>query len=191
MSEWSPCRLLGPAIAMIARMFAETFRAATSIGCRFATLASPRSQVRLAPPVSQTCAQDRSVSSLRSTPSRMAIVSRQADQREGGLGHGLRAAGRPREGAPEGRGTLTVRTLVMYRGHMKITATDFKDRCLRLLDEIGRTGEELVILKRGRPVARVIAAREEKPWLALRGRGAFVGDPFAGVVDESDIEALR
>lgn len=79
----------------------------------------------------------------------------------------------------------------MYSGHMKINATDFKARCLRLLDEIGRTGEELVILKRGRPVARVIAAGEEKPWLALRGRGAFVGDPFAGVVDESDIEALR
>lgn len=79
----------------------------------------------------------------------------------------------------------------MYSGHMKITATDFKARCLRLLDEIGRTGEELVILKRGRPVARVIAAHEEKPWLALRGRGEFVGDPFAGVVDDDDIEALR
>lgn len=74
---------------------------------------------------------------------------------------------------------------------MRISASDFKARCLRLLDQVSRTGEELVILKRGRPVARVVPARDEKPWLALRGRGAFTGDPFASVVDESDIDALR
>jgi prevent-host-death family protein len=74
---------------------------------------------------------------------------------------------------------------------MKITASAFKARCLRLLDQVSRTGEELVILKRGRPVARLVPAREEKPWLALRGRGAFTGDPFASVVKQADIEALR
>jgi prevent-host-death family protein len=86
---------------------------------------------------------------------------------------------------------LTNRTLVMYTSHMKITASAFKAQCLRLLDQVSRTGEELIILKRGRPVARVVPAREEKPWLALRGRGEFTGDPFATVVDEADIEALR
>jgi prevent-host-death family protein len=79
----------------------------------------------------------------------------------------------------------------MYSSLMKITASDFKARCLRLLDQVSRTGEELVILKRGRPVARVVPARDEKPWLALRGRGEFTGDPFASVVAEADIEALR
>jgi len=74
---------------------------------------------------------------------------------------------------------------------MKITGFAFKARCLRLLDEVSRTGEELLILKRGRPVARLVPARDDKPWLALRGRGAFTGDPFAGVVDESEIEVLR
>ncbi|MFY8222488.1 MAG: type II toxin-antitoxin system Phd/YefM family antitoxin [Pirellulales bacterium] len=74
---------------------------------------------------------------------------------------------------------------------MKISASAFKARCLRLLDEVSRTGEELVILKRGRPVARVVPARDDKPWLALRGRGEFTGDPFASVIRESDIEALR
>jgi antitoxin (DNA-binding transcriptional repressor) of toxin-antitoxin stability system len=71
----------------------------------------------------------------------------------------------------------------MYTGLVKITASEFKARC--------RTGEELVILKRGRPVARLVPVGEEKPWLALRGRGAFTGDAFASVVDEADIEALR
>ena len=79
----------------------------------------------------------------------------------------------------------------MYTSHMKISATYFKARCLRLLDQVSRTGEELVILKRGRPVARVVPAGDNKPWLALRGRGEFIGDPFACVVDEADIEALR
>ena len=79
----------------------------------------------------------------------------------------------------------------MYSSLMEITASAFKAQCLRLLDQVSRTGEELIILKRGRPVARVVPAREEKPWLALRGRGEFTGDPFATVVDEADIEALR
>lgn len=74
---------------------------------------------------------------------------------------------------------------------MKINAAEFKARCLRLLDEVSRTGEELVILERGRPVSRLVPAREDKVWLALRGRGAFTGDRFAGVVEESEIEVLR
>lgn len=86
---------------------------------------------------------------------------------------------------------LAGKALVMYTGHMKISASQFKARCLRLLDEVSRTGEELVVLKRGRPVARVVPAREDMPWLALRGRGAFVGDPFMPVIAEADIEALR
>lgn len=79
----------------------------------------------------------------------------------------------------------------MYSGLMNISASTFKAQCLRLLDQVSRTGEELVIMKRGRPVARVVPARDEKPWLALRGRGEFIGDPFASVVNEADIEALR
>jgi len=89
------------------------------------------------------------------------------------------------------RKVLTFCTLVMYSGLMRITATAFKAQCLRLLDQVSRTGEELIILKRGRPVARVVPARDEKPWIALRGRGEFMGDPFASVVDEADIDALQ
>lgn len=38
---------------------------------------------------------------------------------------------------------------------IEITATQFKSRCLRLLDEVAETGEPLVVTKHGRPVARV------------------------------------
>jgi prevent-host-death family protein len=74
---------------------------------------------------------------------------------------------------------------------MEMNASVFQARCLRLLDEVSRTGEELVILERGRPVARLVPARDDKAWLVLRGRGAFKGDPFASVVEESEIEVLR
>lgn len=37
----------------------------------------------------------------------------------------------------------------------------------------------------------VVAAGAEKPWLALRGRGEFCGDPFAPVIKWADIEARR
>ncbi len=38
---------------------------------------------------------------------------------------------------------------------MEITATQFKARCLALLDEVADSGSELTITKRGRPVALV------------------------------------
>jgi prevent-host-death family protein len=72
-----------------------------------------------------------------------------------------------------------------------ITATEFKAKCLHLLDEVQRTGQDLVISKRGKPVARVVAEQASKPWLSLRGKGSFMGDPFEPVVNESGIEALK
>lgn len=41
----------------------------------------------------------------------------------------------------------------------RITATQFKARCLALLDEAA-AGEEILVTKHGRPVARVVAAEE-------------------------------
>lgn len=37
-----------------------------------------------------------------------------------------------------------------------ISATQFKARCLSLLDEVAESGEEIVVTKRGRPVARLV-----------------------------------
>jgi len=45
--------------------------------------------------------------------------------------------------------------MVMPPALREITATQFKARCLRLLDEVAESGETLVITKHGRPVARV------------------------------------
>ena len=36
-----------------------------------------------------------------------------------------------------------------------ISASQFKARCLALLDEVAETGQALVVTKRGKPVARI------------------------------------
>ena len=43
-----------------------------------------------------------------------------------------------------------------------IKASEFKAKCLKLMDEVAETGEEIVITKRGRPVSR-LAPYGEKP----------------------------
>ncbi|QAY77306.1 type II toxin-antitoxin system Phd/YefM family antitoxin [Sphingosinicella sp. BN140058] len=48
-----------------------------------------------------------------------------------------------------------------------IGAAEFKAHCLRILDEIARSGEGVTITKRGRAVAEVtpIAAQEERDFI--------------------------
>ena len=48
----------------------------------------------------------------------------------------------------------------------EISASQFKARCLALLDEVAESGAELVVTKRGRPVARVSPVDEDA---SLRG----------------------
>lgn len=43
-----------------------------------------------------------------------------------------------------------------------IAASQFKARCLALLDEVAETKETLVVTKRGKPVARVVPAEEPR-----------------------------
>lgn len=39
-----------------------------------------------------------------------------------------------------------------------IPAAQFRDRCLKLLDEVHATGERLIVTKHGRPVAAIVPA---------------------------------
>lgn len=52
-----------------------------------------------------------------------------------------------------------------------ISATQFKARCLALLDEVADSGEALVVTKRGKPVARIEPA---KPPPSLRGSVTYL-----------------
>lgn len=74
---------------------------------------------------------------------------------------------------------------------MRMTATEFKAKCLRLLDEVQTTGEELEISKHGRLVAKVVPITEQAAWKNLRGCGTLKGDPFAPVISSAEIDALQ
>ena len=51
----------------------------------------------------------------------------------------------------------------MTKRHV-IPAGEFKAKCLKLMDEINESGGELVITKRGKPVAKLVPAdRPSKP----------------------------
>ena len=74
-----------------------------------------------------------------------------------------------------------------------ISASEFKAKCLGLIDRVHETGESVIITKRGKVMARLVSygTVEERPWRKLKGSGRYVGDPFAPVVDESELDALR
>ena len=43
----------------------------------------------------------------------------------------------------------------------EIKASEFKAKCLKLMDEVAASGEELVITKHGRPVSRLVPYRDK------------------------------
>jgi len=59
-----------------------------------------------------------------------------------------------------------------------LAASEFKAKCLRLLDQVEETGDTLVITKRGRPVAMVIPVSSPKRSLrgSWKGRIQIKGD---------------
>ncbi|HEX3552299.1 MAG TPA: type II toxin-antitoxin system Phd/YefM family antitoxin [Thermoanaerobaculia bacterium] len=67
----------------------------------------------------------------------------------------------------------------------EIRASEFKAKCLAILDEVERTGEMVVILKRGRPVARLVPptrGQEKYPQRSLGGTVEILGDVLEPVL---------
>ena len=67
-----------------------------------------------------------------------------------------------------------------------ITATEFKAKCLRLMDEIDETNTELVITKNGRPVSRLIPYREMPH--APFGRDRDIIQIHGDIIEPLDVE---
>ncbi len=73
-----------------------------------------------------------------------------------------------------------------------INASDFKAKCLSLLDEVARSGQGLTILKRGKPVAQVVPVvpREKGyPQMTLKGTVKILGDVIGPVLPSNSWEA--
>ena len=79
-------------------------------------------------------------------------------------------------------------------GHLQtINASDFKARCLAILDRVQATGERIVILKRGRPVAELrplTRAATGYPQSELRGTVTILDDVIAPAVPPEHWESV-
>ncbi len=57
-------------------------------------------------------------------------------------------------------------TMVIDHGHSLMTrhvkASEFKAKCLALMDQVARTGSSIVITKKGKPIAELVPHRERK-----------------------------
>ena len=75
-----------------------------------------------------------------------------------------------------------------------ISISEFKAKCLAVIDRVKRTGRPILVTRRGEPMAQVIpppAADRQGSWLGcMAGRGKTHGDIVSAPGDESEWEAL-
>jgi prevent-host-death family protein len=71
--------------------------------------------------------------------------------------------------------------VTMSRPSKVLAAGQFKAKCLELMDQVERTGQDIVITKRGRPVARLAPLRDAPATLhgLLAGQIVVEGDLLA------------
>jgi prevent-host-death family protein len=75
----------------------------------------------------------------------------------------------------------------------KIKASEFKAKCLSLLDKVDRSGEKLVVTKNGRPVADIVPHSPDREGAGLlglyKGRMEILGDIISPI--DVEWEALK
>ncbi|MFB3904187.1 MAG: type II toxin-antitoxin system Phd/YefM family antitoxin [Acidobacteriota bacterium] len=72
-------------------------------------------------------------------------------------------------------------------------ASEFKARCLQLLDKVKETGEEYIITKRGVPMAKLgpVEGKATRPLRGLHKGLVEVRADIVGITFEDDWEALK
>jgi prevent-host-death family protein len=77
----------------------------------------------------------------------------------------------------------------------EIAISEFKAKCLALLEEVAKTKVSLRVTRRGRPIAEVIPVSpcmEERNWLgSMVDSMEITGDVMSPVIDIHEIEALK
>lgn len=63
-----------------------------------------------------------------------------------------------------------------------MAAGEFKAKCLKLMDQVNQTHEEILITKHGRPIAKLVSVEEKRsqsPFGYLKGQIEILGDIVA------------
>lgn len=75
---------------------------------------------------------------------------------------------------------------------MRMAAGEFKTKCLKLMDEINKTHEEILITKHGRPVAKLVPLEKKEkaasPFGYLKGQVIITGDIVAPTGEKWEAE---
>jgi prevent-host-death family protein len=76
---------------------------------------------------------------------------------------------------------------------MEVKASDFKARCLKLMEQVAATREPLLITKNGKPIAQLgpVPAKAPRGILGLHPQGRVLGDIVGPAVAPDDWDALR
>jgi prevent-host-death family protein len=77
----------------------------------------------------------------------------------------------------------------------EVAISEFKAKCLALLERVRQTKKPLRITRFGKPVAEVVPPSpdtEQNDWIgSMKDSMQLLGDIVVPVVDEADIKALR
>jgi prevent-host-death family protein len=75
-----------------------------------------------------------------------------------------------------------------------IPISKFKATCLRLLDNVKKTGKSILVTRNGEPIALVTPPPPSKPeqWLGcMQDRIKITGDIISSVLEEKEWEVLK
>ena len=76
-----------------------------------------------------------------------------------------------------------------------ITISKFKATCLRLLDQVKKTGKTILVTRKGEPIALITPPPpppKPETWLGcMKGKIKIEGDIISPVLDEKEWEVLR
>lgn len=75
----------------------------------------------------------------------------------------------------------------------EIAISEFKAKCLAILDQVEKTKQPIRITRRGRPIADVgpPAPTENRDWIGSMKESKILGDIISPASDEDDWEVLR
>ena len=76
----------------------------------------------------------------------------------------------------------------------EVAISEFKAKCLAILDEVQKTQQPILVTRRGRPVAEVgpPTATDKRDWIgSMKGQSKILDDIISPANEESDWEALR
>ena len=78
---------------------------------------------------------------------------------------------------------------------IEVAISEFKAKCLALLEQVRRTRQPIRITRHGKPVAEVVPplpVGDRSAWIgSMKGRMEILGDIISPASDEEEWEALR